>query len=679
MKTLCIRVDEKGNGAAASYPVSLLFHDGKGWKVVGKRGAIPIDLGADPPADPSGTPFDCDRIRAFILAQPSHAKYTEIGAYLLRVLESSGIGDSWRTLKAKHRATKPGDPGLRTMIDVRPDTLRSLPWELLTDGHVRPFLDRENPFLRGAVDGDVAEELPPLRLLVVVGNAAEMEEETVGILAAVSSFRGRLECQLLSEPTPQELTSAVDAWRPHIFHFSGHADRTANADGLLVIGSQPGAKWQLTSADIAVQFHNRGGRLAVLNACRTDAGPAATSLDDVRAATWSVADAFRAAGFLAVIGMQADVTGEAAGRFGQDLYTELAMSTPLDLAVARARVGMYSLKGRVDVRDWALPTLTVSARPDRILAVRACQPPSTQPANLDASDEFKKMGVFVDRDEPRVRTWVGLDPEGFADHAPRGLVVVRGPKGIGKSWLIYHALRTCAVRGRSVRLTSLGASETRVDFVDLLRWIKNGNPLGSKLQAPLPQEPFSAFHHALGQVAQGIQYTAYEEADGVVAEPAAVPFDRDLGLVEERARILFDRFLEGLKAVAKEQPLILAIDQTEKIDESDFRDFVVPHLLKACADDVDPRVRVIVAASTESMPDKEIRSQQADAAAEKIDLDRLPKARFATLFTQYMLANSIPWATAKEKRDHIVGLVSADSWPPSNLEIYYNAVKAGML
>ena len=67
-----------------------------------------------------------------------------------------------------------------------------------------------------------------------------------------------------------------------------------------------------------------------LNACRT----ASATAQDM---TWAVTEAFSSGGVPAVLGMQADIRGDAAAALSGPLYRALANGDPVDVALARAR------------------------------------------------------------------------------------------------------------------------------------------------------------------------------------------------------------------------------------------------------------------------------------------------------------------------------------------------------
>lgn len=672
MKTILIQVDQPPAGSTGAYPVSLRFDEGNGLNELA-TGSVPADLGV-PPKDANGDPFDADSIVDLLMRQSASASFADIGLYLFRMISDSGIGSDWSDLRRDHRATKEGAEGLRTVFDVKP-SLGGLPWELMMEQEqtVPIFLDKLNPTMRGTLERVADDDLPPLRLLLVVGNRAEMEEETVEILAAVNQFRGFMECQVLEEPTEDELITAVTNWRPHIFHFTGHAEKPPGSAAFLQIGPQ-GAGWQFEAPDIPIAFQGYAGRLAVLNACRTDQGaPGAIGFDEAREASSSAAAAFRELGFPAVIGMQADIENGAAGRFGKVLYTSLSKRIPLDLAVAQARFAIYSNRGREE-RDWALPALTVSAAPESILAIRDCLAGRPNAMPLAKTKEFREINTFVNQYEMRRTAWLGVDPEGFLDLSPKGLIVVKGESLVGKTWLMYHCLRACAIRGRTVRLVDL-SGPSPLGFLEVLRSIKDGtNPRigGSPLRDALPSGSFSEFHHVLTHVAAGASdFQPYDSAMGDVPDPG-LTFDRSTGDVEQRVKELFEAFWNGLSASGSGEPLILALDGLEGVEPTDFGDFVRPLLIKTIAETTDPPVRLIVALTDKLH--KSLWNDELDTLSTFVDLKELELERFGSLFTEYLLASEMPWEKVKEARTKWIPVLSRP-WLPVALKEFAQLAK----
>ena len=385
--------------------------------------------------------------------------------------------------------------------------IRRLPWELVADAPgKRLFLDAANPWVRGSPPfGPTPSPDPgPLRVLIVIGSRDDDvagEEEVAAILPGLRAGRGVAE--VLRGPTQTELVSAYQQLRPHVFHFIGHGLMLPGSGAVLKMSSPP-TDWVLSDDEILNVLTGWTGRLAILNACRTDSVPA-----ESHEAAANLAEAFRRQGYRAVIGMQGDIRTEAASAFSRPFYQALGRGSPLDQALADARGAMAQLA--LNRRDWALPAMTLSADPGQVLVLD-----EPQPRVPLATPEFVESEPFVGQGPERRSLWMGLDP-GLFDSEAHGLTVVTGEKEVGKTWLIKQALWICALRGWTVRYVTLTEPDHFLDFLDVLRRIRDGDP-GSQLQAPLPSEAFVRFNHEVYSLVRGKEPEPFETATKVMSD-----------------------------------------------------------------------------------------------------------------------------------------------------------------
>ena len=419
----------------------------------------------EPPTDEAGQPLGPEAIVPYLLGQrdPSPT-FLAIGQYLLRQVAPGNVGTEWDALRQQLAA--PTGPGLRTYLDIRPMAIRRLPWELLADAPgKRLFLDAANPWVRGSPPfGPTPSPDPgPLRVLIVIGSRDDDvagEEEVAAVLPGLRAGRGVAE--VLRGPTQTELVSAYQQLRPHVFHFIGH--------GLMLPGSGAVLKMSSPPTDLGAVRRRDPERPdgvdrtpRILNACRTDSVPA-----ESHEAAANLAEAFRRQGYRAVIGMQGDIRTEAASAFSRPFYEALGRGSPLDQALADARGAMAQLA--LSRRDWALPAMTMSADPAQVLVFD-----EPQPRVPLATPEFVESEPFVGQGPERRSLWMGLDP-GLFDSEAHGLTVVTGEKEVGKTWLIKQALWICALRGWTVRYVTLDRARPFLDFLDVLRRIRDGGP-----------------------------------------------------------------------------------------------------------------------------------------------------------------------------------------------------------
>ena len=556
MRTAVLRVDAPPAGESA-YRVTLRSDDGSaGWQDrPTASGEMAADLAdATLPLDENGQSIPAAGIVPYLLDQPLPSKtFLAIGQLLFRQLLPEPILGSWRDLLAA-----PAGGGLRTILDIRPEPLRRLPWELLAAGEKRLFLDSKNPWFRGPGSAaPVAPELGPLRILVVVGSRQTdilAEQEVSEIQRAARPFGV---AYVLREPERQRLNDVYRDWQPHIVHFICHGQSTQDGP-VLLIGDA--GRWRFARQDIVNWPSEWKGRLAILNACRTETQGQQPS-PALHEATSSLAEAFLERGFAAVIGMQADIDAAAAASFSAPFYGAIARGLPLDVALTEARhqIGTEDL----DARDWALPALTIHGDPDQILAIAKPEPSVA----VNATREFDMIRAFIDRSPERMGLWRRLDPEGFGLE-PQGLSLLTGDESIGKTWLIWKVLWICAMRGRTVRYVDLQGKDT-LDWLGVLRRIRDGSapagPLSSPLQGPMPAGAFAAFNHTVNHVAAGKLPPRFEPRAKPVVDRGK-PYQAG---VEDGVERIFDAFSAALQQVVTDSgPIVMAIDHLGPVNDA---------------------------------------------------------------------------------------------------------------
>ena len=581
MRTAVIRVREPA-AAGSAYPVELFTDGGSAtWlDVPAATASMPADLAdPNPPTDPTGQPLTVAEIVPSCSARPTPPRPSCPSASTsIDRSRRAPSGDAWRKLWTE-QAT-PAGAGLRTVLDVQPSNLRRLPWELSSDPNGRRyFLGAEDPWVRGsppfaAVPGPVPG---PLRVLIVTGLRDEnlgADDEVAAVLPVIRAADGVAE--VLRAPTQIELVTAYRDLRPHVFHFIGHGTILAGSGSVLQL-SAGAAAWTLSDQEILNILPGWTGRLAILNACRTAMG----SPTDSHEASATLVEAFRTKGFRAVVGMQADIRSEAAAALSRPFYEALGKGAPLDQALAGARHTVAT--PALERRDWALPALTVGSDPAEVIVLDRPAPR----VSLQAS-EFNMSASFVGQGPERRSLWIGVDPELF-DAKAHGLTLVAGAEGIGKTWLIYHALWICALRGRQVRYVTLTPEKGKsLDFLAVLRRIRDGGG-GSPLQGPLPAAAFDRFNHQVNFLGIGKEPSPLEPATTPVRDKGK-QFKPGVELGRER---IIDAFAQALSAAAGVEPLVIALDQTAGVVAGD-RKALWDGLLLPAADGRLGTVRLIV-------------------------------------------------------------------------------------
>jgi hypothetical protein len=261
--------------------------------------------------------------------------------------------------------------GRRIILDIRPECLRKLPWELIYEPPMRLARDPSNPLVRGPINLDHPQDPADnqIRILVVVGckpNDPEVrpDEELPALEEAFWKLEPAVEYRIVEQPSPATLRAAFRLFPPHILHFIGHgrlSDKSPPALEMWNAEQQPPTRWFWDFRDMAGDLAGRAPQLAFLNACHSQEAPDQEGL-------WSIGDTLISpqVGTHAVLGMQGAIAGVAAARCAVKVYTALFEQQPLDVALARARGEVAALHGEVP-RNWSLPVLRMAVPPDHLL------------------------------------------------------------------------------------------------------------------------------------------------------------------------------------------------------------------------------------------------------------------------------------------------------------------------
>ncbi|MDA0182195.1 CHAT domain-containing protein [Solirubrobacter phytolaccae] len=540
------------------------FHDDDGR---GDWTTSPIaEARLDAPLPPFLTSLDAHAaIRRCLLDEHGHEVGLEaVGEYLHGLLHQGAIGEAWDAAAMSARPS-----GLRLLLDL-PDSLASLPWELLIRGLKRPATDVAAPLVRvgrsfcGASTPEAVRW--PLKVLMVVGSAADDErvaafDEVRNVQHALRRHCGQTDVEVLWRPTRAELRERYDELRPHIFHFIGHGDVEDGRGRLLLHDPRTGDQHPWTAPEIHADLAAHPPRLAILNACRS------ADRDEDRAGAWRVADAFVELEVAAVIAMQADIRGDVAAAFTAELYTALVQHEPLDVAVSRARRAITDTTG-FERRDFAVPSLTVNAPPESVLRLRY----GTGDEDLDPGEPLQRQYAgFVDRTRERRRLWRVLDPEPELEIAP-GVIEITGPAAVGKSELARWCVTACEVHGGNAAYVDLKRGG-RVDCLATLGLIA----------AELAAKP----QH---QDANAAAFAAWREAvETLTRTPAAPP---------NALETTFALFTDALREAAGDRPLLVTLDHVAALATEEL-ELLCDYLLEPAAHGQLEPVRFIVAVSEE--------------------------------------------------------------------------------
>jgi hypothetical protein len=571
MQTLIIRIEDPPPQGGAFPLRGLSVDQGQAAEVEHAVGEVRLPLpGVEEGQPERDTLIDVQQV--MLAAGDADLTPDQVGRYLWRLLAETEVGRWWE--RAEEAAV---DGEVRTVLDVRPGDLRQLPWELLTrelDGW-RPFQSHAKPWSRAAGPGEDADDLlVPVRMLVVVGDPQDqdlqVDDELDAIVGALRDVPGRWHVDVLVKPSFSVLREVLEDLRPHVLHVIAHGSVAAGA-AILVIPENDQTVWELTTADVANLLPSPPPRLAVLNACRT-AGAAGAG--NGQAAAWTFTQAFLRRGCGAVVTMQGNIPSAAAVPFSAAFYREVAAGACLDAAAARGRAAAYGArKGDKDDRSWAMPSLHLRARCDRVLPVAL----AVNPDLVEQSpyrDAYEPVGAHVDRTRERWQLLRSLEPDGGRPR-PR-LLLVAGPEKVGKSAVVKSALLTCHLRGRQVAYVDLRRCKGE-PWLPVLRHVRD------QLGLWLPRaaaEPVRRFDHELAFLTERRIPDEYAP-DSARADDGAA-FQRGSG-DSDWIRRIFLAFRTMLKATAADQALLLALDHLNKVYQPDLDELIVPELLAPIA------------------------------------------------------------------------------------------------
>ncbi len=590
LPTITIEIGEADNNA---YPLRLLDQDET------ELAKESIDKAAF-----DRSKWDLDPI-ATMLNTSQSPLFAEIGTKLYSLLHQGDVAEKWDTF------TKNNISSCRVQLRIKPDELSRFPWELICINKLRrPATNSKQTFLRTYehTKPDLLREssLLPLRILIVVG--ASENDNNVLPEAEISEIETQIrnnnlddnsnklayrliDIEKLLNPTIPELLETYKEFKPHIFHFIGHGGIDNNNNANLIIQHPNGVNaenktiyqkvnWQYDS--IYTSFNNAGWlpRLVLINSCRTDT-KGENPNEELQQHIWSIGDVFRELGVPAVIAMQADISGEGAGIFSGALYKYLAEFNTLDQAVAQARNTLQEHLGGFDVREWAIPILSVSMAPEKIL-----------PFNLEIDDEklvalkscpdLKSVRLFSSRVKQRRKLLGKIYPS--TNRQLKDLIIVRGKKDAGKSWLTIFCLEALALLNLDVRYVPVSGDET-LDWLDFLLQIRDGDKSspGSAIRTPLNEEAFYQFNWEL------IHRTNLSEPPEWDKKPIKANID-DLGEKSDWTQDFIDKTFTSfrrslLQSAENDKPLVIVFDdfpQNAKKKEF-FKDklikYIIPNLI----------------------------------------------------------------------------------------------------
>lgn len=283
-------------------------------------------------------------VRSYRSAQMEEAK--RFGSRLFEALMVDDVRDVFRSARA---VAERSQKGLRvTLCLTDAPELMEIPWEFLYE---KPrFLAQSiySPVVRSLDLGEVPAPHPlnlPLSVLGMISSprgfgTLDVEAEKEKLVSALSPLceRGAVTIDWLESGTLRELDEAISRNQSiHVFHYIGHGAYDKRADGgILALEDEYGEPHEVSGEELGLLLQDeRGLRLAVLNSCE---GARSSHLDPFS----GVGSSLVQYGIPAVIGMQFEITDEAAIAFASRLYASLAQGFPVDAALAQARRSIFA-------------------------------------------------------------------------------------------------------------------------------------------------------------------------------------------------------------------------------------------------------------------------------------------------------------------------------------------------
>jgi tetratricopeptide (TPR) repeat protein len=248
---------------------------------------------------------------------------------------------------------------LRLRLHLELPELVELPWEFLYEEGGFLGLAKNNPrilIMRSPIDVRpvrTVEHHLPLQILIMTaeptGRSSDAKREKELIKEALKEVEeeGRVSLKELLG-TDAELANIYKNKTLDIFHFIGRGSiNEATREGELILEDVHGNARNISADKFSRSLPN-SVKLVFLNACEAARGNAHEPFS-------SIAHILAKQGYV-VIAMQFPVSINAASRFADIFYSEMAMRTPVGEAVAEARQRVFTMAD-CNPLDWAAPVV----------------------------------------------------------------------------------------------------------------------------------------------------------------------------------------------------------------------------------------------------------------------------------------------------------------------------------
>lgn len=693
MRTVVLRISAPKKKGGAFPLVLLTSPDETSPLGVLSRTTIPATLEPEGSVDePGGARLTAGGVQElFVSAGEESPAYRAIGDFLYRLIARGKLRAEWEKL----RRQAAGAP-LRTLLDIGPEgslyALRALPWELMWNPRGDPlFLGAAGAVLRGearalgepnplvhddAVGYRFAPDDWPLRVLIVYGpdptyeggretNRIGAREELRALETLFASKRFDVEYDVLEHPLPAEIIARARAVRPHVLHFIGHSESGGAAtDQQLLIytprlpGGEGYAQWPLF--DIRRDLQGVPLRFVFLNACHTSTPAPGNAAGGAAIPFASLADSFLNMGALGVLGMQEAVPGDLAKEFAERFYTEVIAGQPVDVAARAARVHMSGKRTNYAARrEWAFPVLRTRVMPTLVLP------------KLPAAREPRLVQRFVARvpERRRVREHIwNRDPaDGEMAGSPH-VVVIAGREKLGKSHLAMWCSQMCERAGVRTLYLSFG-KDGMFDLLEALRWIRDGQqpPRDGKPRRladwPLPARAFRRFTWELNHRLRNVTVIPpLPEEPGADVEDEGLTLRADTRPSDTFIDDTLKGFRDALAQVVEKEPLVLVLDQIDRLQETTREDWLVRGLFVPVARGEVPGLRLVLVAARGGSQDQLRDFEASSTPPTRVDIGYFEKSEYARLARNLCLQWSpLMYDYVKETLPHLPGVLQQEN------------------
>jgi hypothetical protein len=549
------------------------------------------------------------------LEQQAANQLDNIGTYLFNFLfgppaSRNMLYDYWKECYAStsEQANTDASWGMRTVLHLTSPLLVSVPWELCHENgdYLVVLPDPPHALIRSGWEASGIGTLPAaplpkpptteaLRVLLTICHSKDDDalmgpDEALYVDAALfNQLPWMVDLHIMIRPSLEELQTHCREWEPHILHFVGHGGVSNGQPYLLCYEKEQSTGIQLSPNSLISVFERTVPRLVILNACRSGQvqDPLVPNARvNAAYATHSFSERLIRKGVLAIIAMQADITGKDAVALMGQFYSKLAQGSPVDRALTMARHSRYTKSGFGTQSNWswALPALYVAkkVRTEDVLLLNNNDEDKNEPlvlppiSVLDKYDNLPlsmSVKIHIGREEDELQLAKQVLAPGSSP-----ITVIHGIEDVGKSTVLYWLAECCARRGLHFIYADFG--RIALDYWDVLRLIRDGRletklagiQLNNHLQ---PNVIFNTFNYTLNCKCvpdYALHHSQKPDlADEISDEAPAGNLTQileQLGMShaeEDAVATITNAFIDGLKRAADPNGLVIFLDHIERM------------------------------------------------------------------------------------------------------------------